>query len=209
VGFIQNHSNIPVPERASFFYKVINHEVTKDRLDMLCGLWQTVNMLKTKHPEIETAELIKKYKRGQSLWAIGNAFGITATAVMERLKKAGFARRPKFTKINTPLLRRAKCLLTRARQTSIARGLPFNITLSDVEIPKVCPIFGTPLVIGKRSDNTPSLDRIEPAKGYVKGNVWVISLRANRIKNDATVHELRQIANALENKIGEKNGLRS
>lgn len=46
-------------------------------------------------------------------------------------------------------------------------------------------------------DGSPTLDRIVPDKGYVRENVWVISGRANRIKNDATIEELELIAEAL------------
>lgn len=53
----------------------------------------------------------------------------------------------------------------------------------------------------RKEDNSYSLDRIDPNKGYIKGNIWVISLRANRIKNDATVSELRMIADAIEQKL--------
>ena len=45
------------------------------------------------------------------------------------------------------------------------------------------------------------MDRINPTKGYVKGNIWVISLRANRIKNDSTPQELRLIADKVEKAI--------
>jgi hypothetical protein len=43
-------------------------------------------------------------------------------------------------------------------------------------------------------DASPELDRIVPSLGYVKGNVLVVSRRANRIKTDATVEELQQVA---------------
>jgi hypothetical protein len=60
-------------------------------------------------------------------------------------------------------------------------------------------VLGIVLEFGKTSekawrDNSPSLDRIVPEKGYVRDNVLVVSYRANRIKNDATISELQQIA---------------
>ena len=50
----------------------------------------------------------------------------------------------------------------------------------------------------KNSDFSPSFDRIYPKKGYTKGNVIVISNKANRIKTDATVKEIRKVANFYE-----------
>lgn len=83
---------------------------------------------------------------------------------------------------------------TRARKA----GLPFTITLDDVVIPTHCPILGIPLFRAKgrggQAENSPTLDRVRPELGYVRGNVIVISNRANRIKSDATIKELRDIA---------------
>jgi hypothetical protein len=65
-------------------------------------------------------------------------------------------------------------------------GLEFNIDVSDIAIPATCPILGTPLFFtdGLKTNNTPSLDRVDNTKGYVKGNVRVISVKANTMKGD-------------------------
>ena len=76
--------------------------------------------------------------------------------------------------------------------------MPFTIKAADIVVPTHCPILGLPLysTLGKKGGgpNSPSLDRIEPALGYVPGNIVVISNRANRLKSDATIEELRKIA---------------
>ena len=79
-------------------------------------------------------------------------------------------------------------------------GLPFNLSKKDFVIPKVCPLLGIPIgpVSGKRSDNSPSLDKIYPEKGYTVGNVWVISDKANRMKQNMTVEMLRHFADTIE-----------
>jgi hypothetical protein len=46
-----------------------------------------------------------------------------------------------------------------------------------------------------------TIDKIDPKKGYVKGNVWIISFRANRIKYDASLEELALITKNLRLKI--------
>lgn len=90
-----------------------------------------------------------------------------------------------------------------ARSRAKQRGEDFSISLEDVIIPSKCPILGIPLEYhrGRPQDNSYSLDRIDPSKGYVKGNIWVISFRANRIKNDSTIEELRLIADKVEQKL--------
>jgi len=101
-------------------------------------------------------------------------------------------------------------LFNRAKYRSKLYNLPFNIELSDIVIPEYCPVLGIPIdrtfagkTPGKRHAQTPSLDRIIPSLGYVKGNIIVISFRTNRLKQNASLQELRQITafyNLLEQK---------
>jgi len=62
--------------------------------------------------------------------------------------------------------------------------------------PQRCPVFGKPFVErGVGFTNwSPSIDKIDPRKGYVKGNIQVISLLANCMKRDATPAQLKQFA---------------
>ncbi len=94
-----------------------------------------------------------------------------------------------------------KHLLADARGRADARGMEFSLTLDGLPRPTHCPVFGIELVYqatGRRVNNSASLDRINSASGYTPGNVWVISWRANQIKNDATLDELRLLVAALE-----------
>lgn len=74
-------------------------------------------------------------------------------------------------------------------------GIPFNISVEDIFIPNLCPVLGIRLFKGDKvlHDGSPTLDRIVPEKGYVKGNVVVISHKANRIKNNGTLEELEAV----------------
>lgn len=87
-------------------------------------------------------------------------------------------------------------LVGACKKAAKEKGVPFDLTADDFEIPAVCPVLGIALARGTkdRTDASPSLDRIIPAKGYVRGNVIVVSWRANRIKHNASVAELRRVA---------------
>ena len=81
----------------------------------------------------------------------------------------------------------------RAKTRSKASGLEFNLELTDIVIPELCPVFKVPFITGD-TDLTPSIDRIDPTKGYIKGNIIIISNKANRIKSNATPEEIMQVA---------------
>jgi hypothetical protein len=91
------------------------------------------------------------------------------------------------------LLRQIKL---RAKKTEIR----FNLTVEDIVVPKRCPVFGIPLQRGKKHscDNSPTVDRINPDKGYVKGNVAIISRLANSLKGKATAAQHRRIADWMD-----------
>lgn len=85
---------------------------------------------------------------------------------------------------------------------SARKNIPYNITEKDISIPEVCPVFGIALKWGdKLSDSTPSVDRMVPSIGYVKGNCKVISMRANRLKNNASLEEMKRLVEYMEGKI--------
>ena len=92
-----------------------------------------------------------------------------------------------------------KVLFDVARKRARANRQEFTITVDDVVVPAVCPLLGIALAPGflVADAGSPSLDRIDSSKGYVPGNVWVISHKANRMKQNATVPELLQFAHAV------------
>lgn len=80
-------------------------------------------------------------------------------------------------------------------------NVDFTITFGEITFPTHCPILGIELdyFAPHRAENSPSFDRIDPSKGYISGNVAIISWRANRIKNDGTAEEHKKIAKFIEN----------
>ncbi len=90
----------------------------------------------------------------------------------------------------------AYALWLTARQRAKRQGVPCTIAVTDIQVPSVCPVLGIkifPSTGGAPRPNSPTLDKIRPAEGYVAGNVRVISHRANMLKNSATLAELEAI----------------
>jgi len=85
-------------------------------------------------------------------------------------------------------------------------NIPFNLTedylKSIYPSDMICPVLGCEMSVGLdengSNDTSPSLDRIIPEKGYVQGNVVVVSMRVNSIKRDATLQELRKVTDFYE-----------
>jgi hypothetical protein len=103
-------------------------------------------------------------------------------------------------------------MLKDARMRARHKSVPFDIDIDylrsmvgeNAELASRCPVFHVLLDWScYRGDgnnsvpNSPSLDRIDPERGYVKGNVWIISHKANRIKSDATHEELKLVTKAV------------
>ena len=102
---------------------------------------------------------------------------------------------------------RAKCIewnsnhkdtlaLNRIKHRALEKGIAFDIDLSDIAYPEKCPVFGFDLVRNYKVPcfSSPSVDRIDPSKGYIKGNIQVISQLANCMKQNATPEQLVQFA---------------
>jgi len=85
-----------------------------------------------------------------------------------------------------------KVKLARIKDSALKRGLEFNLDEADLIYPNICPVLKIPLN-SETYGNKPSVDRIDNTKGYVKGNVRIISQRANRLKADASIEELELI----------------
>ena len=95
---------------------------------------------------------------------------------------------------------RIQRLLDNARRRTKKNGLVFEIDSSDIHIPDYCPITGEKIHFGDDGSlnlNSPSLDRIDNSKGYIKGNVAVISLKANKYKSNMSIEEITNLYNYI------------
>ncbi len=119
---------------------------------------------------------------------------LTAPCGSEKLKKARNPIRYKLSKI------KHKCKI---------KGIEFNLKPEDITIPNICPLLGIRLIKytdegsenGSKEPGLWSVDRLDSKAGYTKENTWVISKRANTIKNDATLEELELLTSNLRNKL--------
>ena len=91
--------------------------------------------------------------------------------------------------------------LANAKMRAKRAGVPCTLTMLDVvgAVVDTCPLLGLPIIYAqpKLSDNSPTLDKKIPHKGYVPDNIAVISHRANRLKSDSTIEELQTLLNNL------------
>lgn len=92
-------------------------------------------------------------------------------------------------------------LLYSAAERARKYNIPFNIGIDDIIIPENCPLLGTPLrkERGKgHHQDSPSIDRIIPSLGYTKENVQVVSVRANQLKSNASLEEMKLLVKNWE-----------
>lgn len=97
------------------------------------------------------------------------------------------------------VLKPEAAIISRLKSRCKQRNLEFNLDVSDIIIPEYCPILGIKLSFNSSiKDNSVSVDRIDSKRGYVKGNIMIISMRANRIKTDASIEELEAVINFMK-----------
>ena len=82
-----------------------------------------------------------------------------------------------------------------AKTRAATQGVPFDLVPDDIVIPEYCPVLtGLKLTRnkgGSSNESSPTLDKIIPSLGYVKGNIVVVSQRANVVKGNSTYEELK------------------
>jgi hypothetical protein len=126
--------------------------------------------------------------------------GLTDEQIVEnqRLRnKKKEAKRPKGEARSIDQYLRRK--ITNIKGKCRKHNIPCDISAEDFTMPEVCPVYGIKMVWGSDlADGTPSFDRFDPNGGYVKGNVRIISLKANRLKSNATIDDLKAVIAWME-----------
>jgi hypothetical protein len=65
--------------------------------------------------------------------------------------------------------------------------------------PDYCPILKIKIDNELGADHRPSFDRVLPERGYVKGNVKIISNKANRLKSNMSIEDFKKFIEYIEN----------
>jgi hypothetical protein len=96
-----------------------------------------------------------------------------------------------------------KHIWTHLKASAKKRNITFTLSPADIDeigIPITCPILGIPLYFhrGMAEDDSISYDRIDSSKGYSLDNLIVISYRANKLKSNATLDEMKKIVTFYE-----------
>lgn len=138
----------------------------------------------------------KAYKKGKDKYLTKNKERYSKNK--EEILKSCSEYYKKLKSTNPELL-----ILRAAKHRAKVKNLPINITIEDIKIPEFCPILKIKLEVSseKASHNSPSLDKIIPELGYVKGNIQVISNLANTMKRDANFEQLINFAEWVNREI--------
>jgi hypothetical protein len=111
-----------------------------------------------------------------------------------------FRKRNRDSKLRHP----EKSMFRNVRSRAARRGIAFTLKLADIIIPDDCPCCNRTMKMRSgppkngATASSPSLDRLNPSRGYVAGNVVVICWRCNELKRNATINELRTILTWME-----------
>lgn len=90
-------------------------------------------------------------------------------------------------------------LLSISKDRAREENLPFDLSLEDIRIPEYCPYLNIKLdQVASNSPYAPSVDRIDSTHGYIKGNIQIISVLANRMKNNASVELLLAFSEGIK-----------
>src|SRR5882724_4806672 len=144
---------------------------------------------------------VERQRTACKKWRDKNKEKAIGSAKSWRAKNPGYhARWHAKNKVRNPILYVWRNCRNRAKRL----GVPFDLELVDIVIPEFCPVLGVKLEWGRglktglKAPNSPSIDRVIGERGYTKCNIRVISNRANLLKRDGTLAELKALVRYLE-----------
>ena len=155
-------------------YETSNQAVLYWRCACSCGNYHTTSGASLKRGSVKSCGCLRKEQVAKNRLIKRNNLGLSRT--------------PKYRLWNA------------AKERAKKREWNFDIDPWDCEIPETCPVLSIPLVKGKGKQHagSPTLDRVDSSKGYIKGNVRVISQRANSLKQDASIEQLELLISYMK-----------
>lgn len=163
-------------------------------------LRKSLNLPRTSRLAAYKEQIIKFVDLGYSDQDISKQLSLPSSTIQDYRKKlklkTNFVKRKYANRTD----RRKGYILRNIKFSAKKRNLDFNLKYSDFELPIFCPILGVKLEYGKNT-NSPfnaSIDRIDNTKGYIRGNIIVISRKANLMKNDASLEDLQIYCTNME-----------
>lgn len=137
-------------------------------------------------------ECMREYKKK---WYTQNGGKEYERTYGQRYSKEKVARASEWKRMNP-----TRRLWQGAKRRALERGIDFNIPWTEIVIPEFCPILGIKIEHGNNcvKESSPSLDRIDNSKGYVIGNVRVISHRANSLKNNLSLEQAERLVEYMK-----------
>jgi hypothetical protein len=110
-------------------------------------------------------------------------------------------------------------MIRNVKYSSKRRNLDFDLDYKDITLPRYCPLLNIELNynnqkshkilnLGNDYENLSfndisraTVDRIDNSKGYVKGNIIILSRLANAMKNEANFEQLETFSTNILNLI--------
>lgn len=185
--FCEECSKTLTPAEKNIYYKThIGSHIVENRVCLNCGKeWKVLTAKDRIGKKIKKHYFCSECSKTLTEWK--------KKKIMKQ-KREGFKERLYEEKRKSRLNNIQNCIWAKAKQRAKKYGLDFNIDISDIQIPDICPILEVPLKYGTKGDYeySPSIDRIDTTKGYIKGNIAIISKKANSMKNSATFEELQK-----------------
>lgn len=152
-----------------------------------------------------TNVFIRKLIKEHGIFDDGVLYGAKARAKAKREAKHQRLFLKRGIKEDTDLYKAKRAKFKIKKSNTKRAGIEFTINYGELEWPEYCPVLGIKLDYfvkgGVPSDYSPSFDRLDSTKGYIRGNVLIMSHRANRIKNNATIDEVRKLLEWYEKAI--------
>lgn len=140
---------------------------------------------------------------GKSMADIGYIYGVSRQRIYQVIEYLGLDTPERSRKRKSEAWSAKQKWLWKILTTKNLNKVDKLEIFENIALPDCCPILGYQLEYeqgkGVRCDASPSLDRIDSSKPYLKSNVQIISWKANRIKNDASPEELKKVAEYMNN----------